>query len=174
MHFAAYSSEHDLQPQMAWLAEDLAAVDRTVTPWVVVIAHRPVYCSTNDYYDCRLAGPKQFGPLLEPLLRAHRVDLALFGHLHNYERSWPVFNGTVTAMSYENPAATVHAILGMGGDREGLTHAFETPAPSWSARRLAQLGYARLTFASAQQMSLQLVLAADGSVADEFTIKRAG
>ena len=37
------SSEHDItegSEQYAWLAADLAAVDRSVTPWVVVTAHR--------------------------------------------------------------------------------------------------------------------------------------
>ena len=172
VHFAAYSSEHELKPQMAWLAKDLAAVDRSVTPWVVVFAHRPIYCSTRDYYDCNIAGAQFFAPVLEPLLRLHKVDLALFGHLHNYERSWPVYNGTVTAKSYTSPNATVHAILGMGGDREGLTHSFEAHKPEWSAVRLAQLGYARLTFASAHEMTVDLVLSADGSVGDSFSISR--
>jgi hypothetical protein len=37
------SSEHDItegSEQYAWLAADLAAVNRSVTPWVVVTAHR--------------------------------------------------------------------------------------------------------------------------------------
>jgi hypothetical protein len=34
--------------QHAWLLADLASVDRSVTPWLVVGGHRPVYiCSTN-------------------------------------------------------------------------------------------------------------------------------
>ena len=174
VHIAAFSSEHDLGPQMAWLDADLAATDRARTPWLVVIAHRPIYCSTSDPYDCNHAGPTVFAPALEPLLRRHRVDLALFGHLHNYERTWPVFNGTVTARSYARPAATVHAVVGMSGDREGLTQRFEDPPPAWSARRLAELAYARLTFESAEEMSFELVLADDGTVADSFNITRGG
>ena len=31
--------------QAAWLAADLAAVNRTRTPWLVAVLHRPFYCS---------------------------------------------------------------------------------------------------------------------------------
>ena len=120
----AFSTEHDLAPQLVMMEKDLRAVDRAITPWVVAFGHRPLYCSTNDYYDCKVAGPTILGPQLEPLLERYKVDLALFGHLHNYERTWPVFNGTVTAKSYTKPAGTVHAVVGMAGDVEQLTHTF--------------------------------------------------
>ena len=48
------------------------------------------FSSTNDYYDCEVKGPKEIGPMLEPLMREFNVDLFLAGHLHNYERSYPV------------------------------------------------------------------------------------
>ncbi|KOO34193.1 ATPap18 pap18 [Chrysochromulina tobinii] len=38
--------------QLNFISADLAAVNRTRTPWVVAFAHRPVYCSTNDHNDC--------------------------------------------------------------------------------------------------------------------------
>lgn len=66
----------------------------------------------------------------------------------------------------------MHAVVGNGGDREGLTHTFETPSPAWSALRRAELGYARLSFDSAEKMTFELVLAQDGSVGDTFTIER--
>ena len=113
-----------------------------------------------------------FAPKIEPLLQQFHVDLALYGHLHNYERSWPVFNGTVMAQSYANPKATTHVVVGMAGDDEGLSHTFMKPSPSWSAVRRAELGYARLAFKSATEMRFDLVLAADGTVADSFLITK--
>ena len=47
VHVTAYSTEHDLGAQLGFLEADLAAVDRARTPWVVVIAHKPFYCSTQ-------------------------------------------------------------------------------------------------------------------------------
>lgn len=72
--------------------------------------------STNDYYDCQVKGPKELGPQLEPLMRQYGVDLYLAGHLHNYERSYPVYNGSVVSTSYVKPNATVHVVVGMAGN----------------------------------------------------------
>jgi hypothetical protein len=30
-------------PQHAWIAADLAGVDRVATPWLVLVGHRPFY-----------------------------------------------------------------------------------------------------------------------------------
>ena len=116
-HFLAYSTEHNLTQQLAFIEADLAAAaaNRDNVPWIVVYGHRPVYCSTNDYYDCEVKGPKELGPALEPLLQRYGVDLYLAGHLHNYERSFPVFNGTRTSTSYDHPNSTVHVVVGMAG-----------------------------------------------------------
>ena len=51
-------AEHDLDAQLNFIRADLASVDRSVTPWVVVFGHKPLYCSTDDYYDCKIGGPK--------------------------------------------------------------------------------------------------------------------
>ena len=40
-----------LLQQKAWLEADLAAVDRSVTPWVILGLHQPFYCSPNDDQD---------------------------------------------------------------------------------------------------------------------------
>ena len=33
------------QAQLKWLTEDLSSIDRSVTPWIVAMAHFPLYCS---------------------------------------------------------------------------------------------------------------------------------
>ena len=122
VHFAAFSTEHDYStdsPQVAWLRKDLAAVDRKVTPWVVVYGHKPLYCSTDDYYDCKVSGPQHIAPSIEPLLKAYHVDLYLAGHLHNYVRlhvylhpppahctPTPAHSGSTTTSSL--PHTTIH------------------------------------------------------------------
>lgn len=54
------------------------------------MGHRPFYCSTSDAYDCEENGPTKLAPALEGLFVKHGVDIGLYGHLHNYERAWPV------------------------------------------------------------------------------------
>ena len=46
VHTVVISSEHDLShgsPQFDFLLRDLKNVDRSVTPWVVLETHRPLY-----------------------------------------------------------------------------------------------------------------------------------
>ena len=47
---------------------------------------------------------------LEPLFQRYRVDLALWGHIHMYERTYPLtYNGT---RSTSREHGTVHVIVG--------------------------------------------------------------
>jgi len=60
--------------QLDFLAADLASVDRTVTPWLIVGGHRPWYTTgSNQCKPCQAA--------FEPLLYKYGVDLAVFGHV---------------------------------------------------------------------------------------------
>lgn len=172
VHFAVFSTEHDLEPQAIWLRQDLqkAAANRGLVPWIVVMAHKPMYCSTNDYYDCNI-GRHKIAASMEAILHEASVDLFLAGHLHNYERSWPVFNGTLTAKGYANPKAPVHVVVGMAGDIEGLTDKW-LQAPTWRAVKSAQLGYASLTFQDPETMHFSYVLSDSGEIADRFTIAK--
>ena len=46
VHTVMLSSEHNMTSgsrQFKWLENDLKSVNRTVTPWVVVEFHRPLY-----------------------------------------------------------------------------------------------------------------------------------
>ena len=60
-HIIALSSEAyfwqlwETEGQFAWLKEDLNSVDRDVTPWIITMAHRPMYCSNADSDDCTKA-----------------------------------------------------------------------------------------------------------------------
>lgn len=89
VHTVMLSSEHNLTEgsrQHDWLEKDLASVNRTVTPWLVVEVHRPVY--SPEVYDW--SGPivtEGMKDEVEDLLRAHRVDLVISGHYHSYFRS---------------------------------------------------------------------------------------
>jgi hypothetical protein len=71
---------------------------------------------------------------VERLLYDHGVDLAFFGHVHDYERYLPVFDESVETAGvtttagedgvpndvYFQPRATVHVTTGSGGNKEML------------------------------------------------------
>ncbi|KAL4525182.1 hypothetical protein Ndes2437B_g03076 [Nannochloris sp. 'desiccata'] len=89
----------------------------------------------------RLASSATFP--IEELFKKYSVDLFVAGHVHDYERYWPVYNytyssygnketgilqesisfvegseNTAPAFIYKNPNATVHIISGAGGNTE--------------------------------------------------------
>lgn len=85
----------------------------------------PSACSETDQHLCAPT-PDNAGASfpVEDLFYRYGVDLAFYGHVHDYERFWPVYNETVRkgAMTsfgrYVEPGATVHVTTGSGGNRE--------------------------------------------------------
>ncbi|XP_035678872.1 acid phosphatase type 7-like [Branchiostoma floridae] len=125
VHFVGISTEHDMRgnsSQHRWLEQDLRTADqnRARTPWILVFGHRPLYCSSAIFWSTRCTTEaREFRSDLEELFRRYHVDVYVCGHNHQYERSWPVSGGNVTAKNYRNPAATVHIVSGAAGNPEG-------------------------------------------------------
>ena len=146
IHFAVvnanawvYACQHwMLAPMHAWLDRDLQIVNRTETPWVVLVSHRQAYCVKSNDTECNqeshsvrygvpaealargmnifdspwadrpLVGEEDNRYGLEALAHKFAVDIVFGGHTHHYERSWPVYKGKVTQKHYHRPSATVY------------------------------------------------------------------
>eukprot|EP01050_Picozoa_sp_SAG11_P018395 SAG11_NODE_2771_length_2990_cov_2.518506_2_plen_311_part_00 len=236
-----------LQPQYEWLQADLAAVDRDKTPWVVLMSHRPMYCSPSSTDGgSRLGWPKQpdgepIGPEppqygkgfaeqgflppvwdtavtgaakkeekkeqaagpdsasdspsvptcgvgdlirngmirkdgagrefgIEPLMEQHSVDLYLCGHEHNYERLWPIVNGSfIPGSSFVKPGKPVHIVTGAGGAYS--KDPFTAPRGAWDAFRSEEWSYSDF-LANKTHMVLRQRLATNGTVIDEMVLER--
>jgi len=92
-------------------------VNRSATPWVVVIVHCPWYNTQKNHYQEWHTIEMQEN--LEPVLMAHGVNLVLAGHVHAYQRSKPVYRGAVVPNSPGGAfAAPVFVVIGDGGNRE--------------------------------------------------------
>ncbi|XP_073037547.1 probable inactive purple acid phosphatase 27 isoform X1 [Primulina eburnea] len=177
LHFTIISTEHDWTPnsqQYEWMNEDMSAVDRSRTPWLIFTGHRPMYSST-DGLVISPSVDQGFVDAVEPLLVANKVDLALFGHVHNYERSCGVYKQECKAMpkkdsngidTYDNTnySAPVHAVIGMAGFN---LDDFSTNDNVWSLSRISQFGYLRVN-ASKQQLKVEFVNADSRNVEDSF------
>lgn len=100
--------------QLEFLEADLASVDRTVTPWLIVGGHRPWYTTGagNGCTECQAA--------FEPLLYKYGVDLAIFGHVHNSQRFTPTNNSIADPNGMNNPKAPMYIVAGGAGNIEGL------------------------------------------------------
>ncbi|KAF3787305.1 putative purple acid phosphatase 20 [Nymphaea thermarum] len=117
--------------QYKWLQADLAKVDRERTPWLIALLHAPWYNSNSAHQgegeDMRVA--------MERLLYGAQVNVVFAGHVHAYERTDRVYNGTLDS------CGPVHITIGDGGNREGLATEFMDPKPEWSVFREASFGH---------------------------------
>jgi len=180
VHYALIDSEEDQSagsPQLAWLRADLAAVDRTVTPWVLVLQHRPLLCSTKSEAGDHTPGGT-FLRNLEPTLLEFKVDLVINGHEHLYERMNAVVNGTVVKTAdatgtYVSPAGPVYVVQGTAG--AFVTGDWMDPQPAWSAKRDGvSYGYGAMEFdveAGAHVMDYTFI-SIDGAKMDHFRISK--
>ena len=127
LHLVMLSSEEDWtvgSPQHVWLADDLAAVNRSETPFVVLATHRPFYTSGYGWLNkvpYNVAFLAAHRAAIEPLLQAYSVDLVIVGHVHKYERTCPMVGGGLcakrTARSDQQPEhGTVHMVVGAAGE----------------------------------------------------------
>jgi hypothetical protein len=110
--------------QYQWLDRELGKSD---AKWKFVYHHHPSYSSDNDDYGDTFKGEKSTlgypsAQALIPLYEKHKVDIVFNGHIHVYERSWPLRAGKV-----DSKQGTIYLTSGGGG---GSLEDF-TPTPTW-------------------------------------------
>lgn len=110
-------SNQDMEPgspQYEWLVNELA---KSKSKWKIAAHHHAPYSSdSDDYGDTKSAlpldGDPNFNPII-PLYEKYDVDIVFYGHIHSYERTWPLLNQKVD----ENGVVYVQC-GGAGGDNE--------------------------------------------------------
>ena len=143
-HSADESSEPSpLGPsQSAWLEQELACrVNRTLTPFLVVALHPPLYHASASHIGEALTS--RVREWLEPLLLRWRVDAVVGGHEHTFEVTAPMAFGTPVPTC---EGGITHVTVGTGGAfGGGLFDAWVQPRPLWADREgAAWYGYATL------------------------------
>ncbi|XGW02519.1 hypothetical protein V3C99_014505 [Haemonchus contortus] len=168
--------------QYNWLKEDLkvANTNRKKTPWIVAYLHRPFYCSAAHDNDCTgfdnemiRAGYDGMPGLEKPFLK-YGLDLGFWGHIHNYERLYPVADMQYwdSADCYHNAVAPTYIVTGSAGCHSPGTKFDKTPEP-FSARRLNDYGYTILTVANATHIHLEQISIDKGeAVVDSFWLSK--
>ncbi|RFU25208.1 hypothetical protein B7463_g11131, partial [Scytalidium lignicola] len=146
--------------QLEFLEADLASVDRTVTPWLIVGGHRPWYSTGGSGNIC---GPCQTS--FEPLLYKYGVDLAIFGHVHNSQRFQPVYNGTADPNAMTDPKAPMYIVAGGAGNIEGLSTVGSNV--SYNAFAYADdFSYATVNFLDTNNLKVEFIRSSTGEVLD--------
>lgn len=72
------AGRQDMECQLRWIDSVLTAGKAT---WTVVMGHHPVYAQTPKDEEERLDLQKR----LDPILKKHKVDFYICGHIHNYQ-----------------------------------------------------------------------------------------
>ncbi|TPX19103.1 uncharacterized protein E0L32_011176 [Thyridium curvatum] len=144
--------------QLAFLEADLASVDRTVTPWVVVAGHRPWYTTGGG-------GCKPCQAAFEPLFYKYGVDLGIFGHVHNSQRFQPAYNGKADAAGMSDPKAPMYIVAGGAGNIEGLSSVGSNV--SFNAFAYAEdFSFAKITFTDRTHLQVDFIRSSTGDVLD--------
>jgi hypothetical protein len=104
--------------QYRWLEKQLSELDRRGSEsgvvWRFVCFHHPVYSSDENDYGDLWKGKSRWGELrvrpLTKLFDKYKVDIVWNGHIHSYERTWPIAHGNVVQKQ-----GTTYMITGGGG-----------------------------------------------------------
>lgn len=156
--------------QIDWLKADLASVDRSVTPWVIVGGHRPWYTASSSLVSCH-----ECQAAFEDLFYEYGVDLAIFGHEHNSQRFKPMYKGSPDQAGYDNPKAPMYIVAGGAGNIEGQSSisSFEsgtTKGFEWGDAD--HYAVARVDIESDSRLTVRFFRSYDGAEIDTCSLNR--
>jgi len=115
VQFFAIDTNRDVRPgspQYRWLE---AALKASKAKWKIAAHHHPPYSSDNDdfgdsWIEPTTDGERDVRPLCA-LYDKYGVDLCFAGHIHSYERTYPIKAGKVVGEG----KGTVYVVVGGGG-----------------------------------------------------------
>lgn len=156
----------------AWLDADLSSLPAGIT-WKVVVFHFNLYSTSTSH---PMTDSQNERKRFEPLFRNRGVDLVLYGHVHNYERMYPLADPDVASnpsplnlvyeTDYVDPSYPTYLLAGTGGN---CCYNLGSTAP-WSVRNLEERGYVKLVFSG--PTLTEEFRSTNGSLRDTFTITK--
>ena len=176
VHLTQMSTEHAFHPgstQHAFVMADLASVNRTNTPWLIVGFHRPFYIdSTFDgpaNSDQQVA--RDLRAAFEDAFIAHGVDMTWSGHHHSYQRTCPVIRGECVGDGVKAP---VHVVLGHAG--ACLTDNLKEETPAIFDEVVVKHGYTRVVatrkYLGMESFAFETEGDGDGEIIDKFELHK--
>jgi hypothetical protein len=181
VHIVTMSTEEAVtisSQQYKFVLKDLeAAANNPNLKWIIVSLHEPLYSSPNTCGDSGCSGNKIFRDLFHPLFDKYGVDLVLEGHVHNYERSYPIMYNpkdpstpVITSCNehtYDSPYGQIYSIVGTGGVN---LHGLSDKSPFVANQQDSKFGI--LDIQITDNKLLATFISNDGSTMDQFTITK--
>jgi len=98
--FCIADTEHDWREgteQYKFIEHCFSSVDRQKQPWLIFLAHRVLgYSSCICYAEEGSFAEPMGRESLQKLWQKYKVDIAIYGHVHNYERTCPIYQVSST------------------------------------------------------------------------------
>ncbi|XP_014505538.1 probable inactive purple acid phosphatase 27 [Vigna radiata var. radiata] len=176
-HFCIADSEHDWREgteQYKFIEHCLATVDRQKQPWLIFVAHRVLGYSSDSWYAMEGSFEEPMGrESLQKLWQKYKVDIAFYGHVHNYERTCPIYQNQCVndeRSQYSGVVnGTIHVVAGGAGSH---LSDFSKVIPKWSLYRDYDFGFVKLTAFNHSSLLFEYKKSSDGKVYDSFTVSR--
>ena len=154
-----------------WVADDLkSAKDAT---WRFVGFHHPGFNSSVAHFK------EQHMRVLAPVFEEGKVDIVFTGHVHNYQRSYPLFYDPATSKwtldksGSDRPKGVIYLVTGGGGARLYNPEQQDDPK-SWQEfthKFVSRVNSMTVVDANARQLSVRQI-DLNGLEVDRFTVKR--
>ncbi|KAF7054938.1 hypothetical protein CFC21_062525, partial [Triticum aestivum] len=175
--FCVANTELDWRPgteQYKFIEHCLSSVDRQKQPWLIFLAHRVLGYSSATFYGAEGTTEEPMGrESLQLLWQKYRVDIAMYGHVHGYERTCPVYENVCVAKGSDRYSgaftATTHVVVGGGG---ASLAEYTAERARWSHAQDLDYGFAKLTAFNHTTLLMEYKRSRDGSVRDSFTVSR--
>ena len=157
VHIIALNSYTSILPrstQYNWLTQQaLPSVDRSKTPWLMVVFHCPLYSTFlghNQELNSQLMKSS-----IQDILKEYKVNIVISGHDHAYLRTHPVHHDIVDPTG----SSPMYWTLGAGGNREGHTRGYihDEPEPWVAVRNNDEFGFGHFFAPNATHAHLQWI-----------------
>ncbi|KAK9926650.1 hypothetical protein M0R45_023866 [Rubus argutus] len=176
-HFCIADTEHDWREgseQYKFMEKCFASANRHKQPWLIFAAHRVLGYSSDSWYGEEGSFDEPMGrDDMQKLWQRYKVDIAFYGHVHNYERICPIYQNQCVNSETSNYSGTVngtiHVVVGGGGSH---LSDFSTLQTFWSIYKDLDFGYTKLTAYNHSSLLFEYMKSSDGKVYDSFTISR--
>ncbi|HEY7109056.1 MAG TPA: LamG-like jellyroll fold domain-containing protein, partial [Nitrososphaeraceae archaeon] len=164
--------------QFNFVKSDLeAASQNPAIDWIIVTLHKPLYTSPNTCSSCDPSST--FRNTYHPLFDQNGVDLVLEGHVHNYQRTFPIkYNPSSpssptktssSTSSYNDPEGEIYAIVGTGGVN---FHGLSGKSSFVASQQDSKFGYLDIVFTNDGATLQAKYYLNTGAVSDQFTISK--
>jgi len=158
--------------QIAWLKADLemANKNRHNQPWIIVIGHRPLYSTAQTDFPPDSKGNAR--RVFEDIFYENNIDMFICGHVHSYERFYPVYKDKLEQSSYDNPRAPTYIVAGNSGNIEGHTTLINNPPDYLAISNQEDYGYGILEIHNSTSLSWTMYDASNMTALDSFNLYR--